>query len=548
MKTILTFIVAGLITAACSLDKFPHDALSTSTFPKTEKDLEMLAIGCYDGYVDQNYTVYNDVFSDNGYCAINKNFSIYANGNATHENPGIGWFDYSIITRCNNFIEKAQSSNIKFTNPQRLNQLINEIRFIRAWRYYMMATAYGDIPLITQTIPTLDEAKLPATPEQEVVDFILNELDNISKEGELDILPKESGRITRGAALALKMRTCLYYKKYEETITAADEIMNLKIYDLYKQGANPYSEVFKEANEDNCEIILAFKKTMNDYKNQTIIEFCNVNDGGWSAFVPTQDLVDAYEMKNGLTIQEAELIGEYDPIHPYKNRDPRFYATILYSGADWVNQKGVYRIYNTLDETINGEVNKDHRTYSTDASQSGYTLCKYMNPLTQYSDINNTGLDFIIFRYAEVLLSKAEALIELNRGESDLNEACSLINMVRNRAGMPNIDRVQYNNQEKLRELLRRERRIEFAFEGLRRCDIVRWGIALEVLNGPIYASNYGTVIMDTNIPQEERAIIKPGVENSIILEYRSCRNTYMPIPQSELDKNPNLKQTNFKE
>lgn len=412
----------------------------------------------------------------------------------------------------------------------------------------MMATAYGDIPLITQTIPTLDEAKLPATPEQEVVDFILNELDNISKEGELDILPKESGRITRGAALALKMRTCLYYKKYEETITAADEIMNLKIYDLYKQGANPYSEVFKEANEDNCEIILAFKKTMNDYKNQTIIEFCNVNDGGWSAFVPTQDLVDAYEMKNGLTIQEAELIGEYDPIHPYKNRDPRFYATILYSGADWVNQKGVYRIYNTLDETINGEVNKDHRTYSTDASQSGYTLCKYMNPLTQYSDINNTGLDFIIFRYAEVLLSKAEALIELNRSESDLNEACSLINMVRNRAGMPNIDRVQYNNQEKLRELLRRERRIEFAFEGLRRCDIVRWGIALDVLNGPIYASNYGTVIMDTNIPQEERAIIKPGEENSIILEYRSCRNTYMPIPQSELDKNPNLKQTNFKD
>ena len=232
MKTILTFIVAGLITAACSLDKFPHDALSTSTFPKTEKDLEMLAIGCYDGYVDQNYTVYNDVFSDNGYCAINKNFSMYANGNATHENPGIGWFDYSIITRCNNFIEKAQSSNIKFTNPQRLNQLINEIRFIRAWRYYMMATAYGDIPLVTQTFPTLDEDKLSTTPEKEVVDFILNELDDISKERELDILPKESGRITRGAALALKMRTCLYYKKYEETITAADEIMKLKIYDL----------------------------------------------------------------------------------------------------------------------------------------------------------------------------------------------------------------------------------------------------------------------------------------------------------------------------
>lgn len=543
MKNIFILFTLGISLFSCSLDRNPKDALSTATFPKTEKDLEMLATGCYDGYVDQTFTVYNDVFSDNGYCAINTNWSAYANGKATPENPGIGWFDYGLITRCNNFLYLAEHSEIPFKNPARLKQLQNEVRFLRAWRYYMMATAYGDIPLVTRKVADLEESKVPASPEAEVIKFILDELDEISAEGELNVTPEQNGRITRGAALALKVRICLYYKQYEEAIAAADEIAGLGIYDLYKASATPYADLFKEANEDNCEIILACKKVENEYKNQTIIEFCNANDGGWSAFVPVQSLVDAYETASGLTIEEAETTGEYDPVHPYKGRDPRFYATVLYSGADWVNPNGVYRIYNTLDKTLDGKPNKDHASDSRNASQSGYTCCKYMSPLTQYSDINNTGLDFIVFRYAEILLSKAEALIELNR---DFDVAYDLINRVRRRAGMPDVDETRYATQTALRELLRRERRVEFAFEGLRRSDLVRWGIALDVLNGPVYAVNYGTVLMDTSVPQEERAVINPGEENRVVLEIRSVKNTYLPIPQSELDRNPQLKQTNF--
>lgn len=406
-------------------------------------------------------------------------------------------------------------------------------------------TAYGDIPLITEVVPSLEDAKVPATPEDKVVEFILNELNDITKEGALDVTPKKKGEITRGAALALKVRLCLFYKKYDEVIAAANEIQRLGVYDLYKDGEVPYAELFKEANEDNCEIILAVKKVMNDYKNQTIIEFCNVIDGGWSAFVPIQSLVDAYEMNNGLTIEEAKANGEYNPEHPYKNRDPRFYATILYSGADWMNTKGEKRIYNTLDRNINGEPNKDHRLDSRNASQTSYTICKYMNPLTQYSDINNTGLDMIVFRYAEILLSKAEAMIE--KSSPDLSGATDLIDEIRERAGMPEVDRAKYNTQAKLRELLRRERRVEFAFEGLRRDDIIRWDIAKDVLNGPIYASNQGTVNMDPSVPQEERATIFQGENNQVILEIRSFKNRYMPIPQTELDKNPKLEQTNFK-
>lgn len=544
MKKIYLSLISGLLFTACSLDRSPHDALSTVTFPKTEADVEMLAVGCYDGFANQDYTVYNDVFSDNGYCAINTNWAVFANGTATHAVPGINWFDYSLITRCNTFLHQVNTKQIPFSDPHRLEVLKNEVRFLRAWRYYMMVTAYGDIPLITNVVPTLEDAKVPATPEADVVKFIQDELKDLTTPGALDVTPKQKGRITLGAALALKVRLNLFYKQYDEVIDAANEIAKLNVYKLYKEGEVPYAELFKEANEDNCEIILAVKKVMNDYKNQTIIEFCNVIDGGWSAFVPIQSLVDAYEMNSGLTIEEAQAKGEYDPTHPYKNRDPRFYATILYSGADWMDNKGRKRIYNTLDRNINGAPNKDHREDSRNASQTSYSICKYMNPLTQYADINNTGLDMIVFRYAEILLSKAEAMIEMNR---DLSGATDLIDEVRSRAGMPKVDRTKYNTQDKLRELLRRERRVEFAFEGLRRDDIIRWDIAKEVLNGPIYASNKGTVNMDTSVPQEERATIFQGEENRIVLEIRNFKNRYMPIPQGELDKNPNLKQTNFK-
>lgn len=104
---------------------------------------------------------------------------------------------------------------------------------------------------------------------------------------------------------------------------------------------------------------------------------------------------------------------------------------------------------------------------------------------------------------------------------------------------MPMVDRNKYSTQATLRELLRRERRVEFAFEGLRRSDIIRWGIAKEVLNGPIYATNYGTVIMDTNIPQEERAVIKTGEENKVVLEIRSFKNTYLLYHNRNYDRNP---------
>lgn len=256
MKKILFLFIIGILVTSCSLDRAPKDSLSTATFPKTEKDIEMLVVGCYDGYVDQTFTVYNDVFSDNGYCAINTNWSAYANGKATHSNPGIGWFDYTLITRCNNFLALTENTEVPFKDPNRLKQLRNEVRFLRAWRYYMMATALWRYSFGNRSCIYIGRIQNTGIAEADIVKFILDELNELSAEGNLDVTPKESGRITRGAALALKMRMCLYYKQYEEAIAAADEIEKLGVYNLFTAGTTPYADLFKEANEDNCEIIL----------------------------------------------------------------------------------------------------------------------------------------------------------------------------------------------------------------------------------------------------------------------------------------------------
>ena len=171
------------------------------------------------------------------------------------------------------------------------------------------------------------------------------------------------------------------------------------------------------------------------------------------------------------------------------------------------------------------------------------SLYRAFDSLTQDGVIEKEG--------KKVCINNAERLKKYmrwrNEKNTDLSDATDLIDLIRERAGMPKVDRAKYNTQAKLRELLRRERRVEFAFEGLRRDDIIRWDIAKDVLNGPIYASNQGTVDMDPSIPQEERATIFQGEKNQVVLEIRKFRNRYMPIPQAELDKNPNLKQTNFK-
>lgn len=542
MKQIKQYIMIGaaaLMTASCSdfLDTAPLDALSPSTTWQTEQDAQKFAIGCYSGWESGGTLLYMDCTSDFGYNNFSwEGYKDLANGNMTQANSGASFYGYSIIRRCNTFLENI--GNIQFADEAVKKDLIAQVRVIRAYRYFIMNWAYGGVPII-ENYNTAEEAQVPRKTEQEVRDFIAKELDECTPD--LNDTPSERGRIAKGAALALRMREALYYGDWEIAKNKAEEIMALKTYDL----ESDYLKLFQVAGQDSKETILAVQYIPNTYTLGTIGQMYNNGDGGWSSIVPTYNLVDTYEMKNGLTIDEAG--SGYDATHPFKDRDPRLAMTIIYPGADYVKADGSTGVFNTLDKTIDGSSNANYMTSADNASKTGLTWNKYLSPITQYADIWKSNACPIVFRYAEVLLTLAEAENELN-GPSDV--VYKQLNAIRSRVGMPDVDKTKYSTKEKLRELIHRERAVELAGEGLRRADILRWKtndgkmLAEKVLNGRL-ERRIGTVDASVSNP-ELRATINTNPDPSeVLIENRVFKtfHRYFPFSQGDIDKNPNLKQ-----
>lgn len=334
------------------------------------------------------------------------------------------------------------------------------------------------------------------------------------------------------------MRSALYYGDYERAKEAAQAIMDLKQYELDPDYAN----IFTVAGQGSKEIIASVQYIENLKTLYTIGQMYPNADGGWSSIVPTQNLVDTYEMDNGLTKEEA---GDYyDPAHPFAHRDPRMAMTIIFPGQDWNG-----RIFNTLDKQIVNaatgaeETNGDYPANADNASKTALSWNKYLGPKSQYADMWSTNACPIVFRYAEVLLTYAEAENELNGPSAKVYD---LLNQIRNRVGMPDVDQSKYGTQSTLRELIRRERSVELAGEGLRRADILRWKdangkmVAETVLNGPL-TRIIGTVDHSGTDPYTRATITRTDE----LIENRSfaVHNRYFPMAQSDMDANPNLKQ-----
>ena len=535
MKRLLVYMLAGmsLIGTSCSdfLETVPHDALSPSTTWQTEADAEKFLIGCYDGWADESGILYWDCGSDFGFnYHIHEGWRNIGNGSMTASNQVAGYYSFSMIRRCNDFL--TNNENIEYAEESKKNNMIGQVKTIRAYQYFLMNWIYGGVPII-ESYETAEEAQVPRNSEEEVKNFIYNELDEAIPM--LYDAPEASGYIAKGTALALNMRASLFYGDYQRAKDAAKAIMDLGIYELDPS----YENLFTLAGQNSKEIIASVQHDENLYSNWMIATMYNNADGGWSSMVPTQNLVDTYEMSNGLTKEEAG--SGYDATHPFANRDPRMAMTVLYPGMDWVGLTGK-TILNTLDATIDGAKNPNYPDDADNASKTALTWAKYLNPYTQYGDIWSTNAQPIVFRYAEVLLSYAEAENELNGPSA---EVYNLLNQVRNRVGMPDVDQNKYNNQAKLRELIRRERSVELAGEGLRRQDIIRWKddsgkmLAETVLNGPL-TRVVGTVNTSEPDPTKRATISGTAlVENRAFASY----NRYLPIPQSAIDKNPNLKQ-----
>ncbi|MCM0295225.1 RagB/SusD family nutrient uptake outer membrane protein [Bacteroides fragilis] len=538
MKRLSKYILAGALictSTACSdfLDTFPSDALVPNTAWKTETDAQKFLIGCYSDWVDVNELFYWDASSDLGYCNFPYDpWKFMGNGSVTGSTV-YNFYNFYKIRMCNTFLENIDQ--IPFQKESDKQDMIAQVRTIRAYQYFDKNWWLGGIPII-ENYESAEEAKVKRNSEKEVKDFVYKELDEAIPL--LRKVPAKRGLIAQGTALAIKMRSALYYGDYERALDAAQDIIDLGIYDLDPDYAN----LFMVEGQGSKEIIAALQYIDDVYTLYHIgMCFYNNAEGGWSGAVPLQNLVDIYEMDNGLTKEEAG--NYYDPAHPYAHRDPRMEMTILYPGRDWDGW-----IFNSLDkECLNsdGEIvrNENHPTAGDNASDTGLSWAKYCGTgRDYYVDKFATNACPIVFRYAEVLLSYAEAANELDGPSEDIYEK---LDRVRLRAGMPRVDRAKYNSKETLRELIRRERCVEFAGEGLRRADLVRWKdangklLAETVLNIPAYRVE-GTLDYSETEPGK-RAL----VTGTTILDERTFKpyHRYMPLPQKAMDSNPNLDQ-----
>lgn len=519
MKKCFIYLSLLLLLGACKkgfLDRQPLDAYSNTSLWTSEKDIVTALNGCYKDWEDSYNIYYMDCASDNAYNQYPwEGYTELGNGTVSpsSSNAANRW-SFTVIQKCNWFLENID----KFTGTlEQRDRYKAEARFLRTYQFFIMSQLYGDVPLVLKNISTEEANKMNRNKKEEVTAFMLKELGEMAEKLPKSYGSADAGRITKGAALALKGRIELYKGDYQNAIADYQKVMELG-YTLYPD----YTDLFRIGNEGNSEVILDIQYIENKYSNGNLGVMPSNGAGGWSSINPLQDLVDAYEMQNGKLISEAG--SGYNADAPYSNRDPRLTATIQCSGQPSYGGG----IFNSLDAKIGTNANADYFMANNNTSPTGYVVKKYISHLEDFPDMWNTGLNTIVIRYAEVLLSYAEAKIELNQIDNSVYDA---IDLVRQRAGMPKVNRLVYSSQASMRTLVRRERRVELAMEGLRFFDIQRWKTGAVVMNRDVFGTRPGSVNMTTGA-------ITFSSSNQTKIESRifADKNYLWPIPQKDVD------------
>lgn len=460
----LLFTLALSVITACNdsfLDRLPQDQLSDESYWKVEDDVKKYTVALY-RYIPEpaNYVMMTDAYTDNAVPVhMFAEQGAISSGTATASNPHFQavWATlYQGIRRCNIFFENVAKVNMP---EESRNLFIGEVEFMRAFFHASLLKYYGGVPILTHSL-ALNEAIPARNTAEEVYQFVIGECDKAIAKLPAD--REEAGRATKGAAIALKAHISFMMKDYNTTIAAVEALKSLHKYKLHPD----YAQLFSAEFENSCEVIfdIQFMDESKDYVNGSWIDqyFGPGMMGGWEDLSPSQDLVDEYECTDGKSISESPL---YKESTPYENRDPRLKSTILWHGCEFGGQT-----YST--EGVMGGGN---------ATRTGYCIKKYIDP-------SNVGcqfpgrINFIIYRYAEMLLNYAYAMNETGGPTEAVYEQ---VDSVRLRVGLPKLQRGL--TVDEMREAIRHERRVEFAFEGIHMFETNSWRTTEECVEKPVY-------------------------------------------------------------
>lgn len=544
VKGVLTLCLTGCFTSCNFLD---IDSLNSYA-----EDNVFSEYALTEAYVTKHYTLLRNGFNQNATrmvtdeCMCNFNQMAWGyphdivNGYMTPD--FLGGYDtwseyYKNIRDCNIFF-KNKDKFAQFTKEEQ-DLLIGEMTFFRAYYYMDLVSRFGGVPYITDVFELDDpNMMLPRNSYEECVEKIAAELKKAA-----ELLPEKQtgenfGRVTKGAALAMRSRLLLYaaspywnpdndVKKWELAAEAAKEVLSLDY-----QLDSDYQGLF--LNPHSPEIIFERLYTT-EYGAEWVDQKNSPNGmGGWSATCVLQDMVDSYEMEDGTMPDPSKYaIATSDP---WKGRDPRFYASIGCDGYMYRNRPLEFWI--SEDGKKGGQDSKLGDYEGWNATQTGYIMRKFMDEELIPDGTNwtvNSKQPWIYCRLGEIYLNYAEAMYHC--GEEGV--ARFYVNEIRKRARggrtdiLPDIPETVTGNE--LLEKIQHERKIELAFEEHRFFDIRRWKIAEDVMNKP----GKGIMITKKDNGEKSYSIITVQADRKFV----SPNHYLLPIPRSEIQKNNLLKQ-----
>jgi len=492
----------------------------------------------------------------------------YKYGNLTINGGLFEWWGYGVIRKINEFLEKLPSSPL---SPEEVKAKLAEARFLRAFCYFAMVKRYGGVPLITaiqNATDPQDELYPARATEQQVYDFIIAEIDACANDLPETVDGDNLGRPSKYAALALKSRAALYAGSiaqfgsvelngvvgipaamaktyYQQSYDASQAIIESGKYALYNADADKttnFRNIFLVKN--HSEVIFAKRHdSMNQMSggNGWCVDFFNCpRPQAWARGLYEQaylELAEAFEHVDG-TSGKLDREGLQNRLvtteELWGNKDPRFFATLYTQNSLWKgNQLDFHAGIRLPDGTIktDGAYNGISATGDQDYQGTGIGVLKYLDESHDNMAGANSGWatsaqDWLIFRYAEILLNHAEAAFELGNASDALNS----INQIRDRAGIAALNSIT-------RDQIHNERRVELAFEGHRYWDVRRWRTAVNVLSVRWTGIRY---ILDASSGKYQIQIINNVDGTSNIPQFRK-ENYYLPITNGRTANNPNL-------